>query len=108
MLIDQVRDQIFVFTGTLSMFTRDQAMQMVADRGGINDTKITKKTRYLVMGQKPGKTKMTRANNYGIQMKTEQWFAATMMGTTPGFVPRKDATAVRNLSAPLATDHVDE
>lgn len=39
-----------VFTGKLEKFTRAQAMQLVADLGGINDGSVGKKTNYLILG----------------------------------------------------------
>lgn len=39
-----------VFTGKLERFTRAQAMQLVADLGGINDGSVGKKTNYLILG----------------------------------------------------------
>lgn len=39
-----------VFTGKLEKFTRAQAMQLVADHGGINDSSVGKKTNFLVLG----------------------------------------------------------
>ena len=39
-----------VFTGKLEKFTRAEAMQIVADLGGINQDGVTKATRYLILG----------------------------------------------------------
>lgn len=39
-----------VFTGKLEKLTRREAMQIVADLGGINQDAVTKKTRYLILG----------------------------------------------------------
>ncbi len=39
-----------VFTGKLERFTRKEAMQIVADLGGINEDSITKNTNYLILG----------------------------------------------------------
>lgn len=60
-----------VFTGGLSNMTRREAMQRVADLGGINADRITKETNYLVIGSsdfassvKNGKTnKMKKAED---------------------------------------------
>lgn len=40
-----------VFTGTLERYVRKDAMQIVADLGGINGNTVTKKTNYLVLGE---------------------------------------------------------
>lgn len=42
--------KVCVFTGTLEKMTRKEAMQIVADFGGINGDSITKKTNYLILG----------------------------------------------------------
>lgn len=39
-----------VITGKLDRFTRREAMQAIADRGGINEDRVTKKTNYLIIG----------------------------------------------------------
>ena len=39
-----------VFTGKLDLYSRREAMQIVADFGGINENGVTKKTDYLVLG----------------------------------------------------------
>lgn len=39
-----------IFTGTLEKMTRKEAMQIVADLGGINGDSVTKKTNFLVLG----------------------------------------------------------
>lgn len=39
-----------VFTGKLEKFTRAEAMQLVADLGGINDASVGKKTNFLILG----------------------------------------------------------
>lgn len=61
-----------VFTGALKSMKRQDAMQIVADLGGINADNITKKTNFLVVGSeefassvKNGKTtKMKKAEGY--------------------------------------------
>lgn len=42
--------KIVVFTGALERMTRKDAMQIVADLGGINGDNVTKKTDFLVLG----------------------------------------------------------
>lgn len=39
-----------VFTGKLEKFTRKEAMQIVADLGGINEDGVTRKTNFLILG----------------------------------------------------------
>lgn len=42
--------KVCVFTGALENFTRKEAMQIVADLGGINGDNVTKKTNFLILG----------------------------------------------------------
>lgn len=42
--------KVVVFTGVLEKMTRKDAMQIVANLGGINGDSVTKKTNYLVLG----------------------------------------------------------
>ena len=42
--------QVCVFTGALESFTRREAMQLVADIGGICGDSVTKKTNFLILG----------------------------------------------------------
>ena len=39
-----------VITGKLDRYSRREAMQAIADRGGINEDRVTKKTNYLILG----------------------------------------------------------
>jgi len=40
-----------VFTGTLAKMTREEAMQIVVDCGGVNQSGVTKKTNFLILGK---------------------------------------------------------
>lgn len=45
-----IYDNVVVFTGALDKFSRTEAMQIVADLGGICADSLTKKTNFLVLG----------------------------------------------------------
>ncbi len=60
----------FVLTGKLSRFTRDEAKQMIEDRGGRVTGSVTKKTDYVVVGEDPG-SKLDRAKELGISVLDE-------------------------------------
>lgn len=60
----------FVLTGRLTRFTRDEAKQMIEQRGGRVTSSVTKKTDFLVAGEDPG-TKLDRANDLGIKVLDE-------------------------------------
>lgn len=42
--------KVCVFTGTLEKMSRKEAMQLVADVGGVNADSVTKKTNFLILG----------------------------------------------------------
>lgn len=42
--------KVCVFTGTIERMTRKEAMQIVANLGGVNADSVTKKTNYLILG----------------------------------------------------------
>lgn len=43
-------EKVVVFTGTLTKLTRKEAMQIIADIGGINADGVNKKTNFLILG----------------------------------------------------------
>jgi DNA ligase (NAD+) len=65
--------QEFVITGTLKSFSREIAQQKIKVLGGIAKDDVTKKTRYLVVGDIPG-SKLTRARSLGIEELSEEQF----------------------------------
>ena len=69
----EMAGQIFVFTGTLSGFSRDEAAQKVLDRGGKVSSSVSKKTTAVVAGEEPG-SKLDEAKKLGVQVLTEQEF----------------------------------
>ena len=52
--------KLFVFTGTLSRISREQAMQYVVNGGGTVKDSVVVKTDYLVLGKNAGQTKSTK------------------------------------------------
>ena len=52
-------EQYCAFTGRLQKYTRKEAMQLVAEIGGLSERGVTKKTRFLVLGAqvKDGKSR---------------------------------------------------
>lgn len=60
----------FVLTGKLSRFSRDEACQMIEERGGRVTGSVTKKTDFLVVGEDPG-SKLDRAGELGVKVLDE-------------------------------------
>ena len=64
----------FLFTGKLSLFTREQAEEMVEKHGGKNISAVSKNLNYLVVGEKAG-SKLKKAQDIGtIKILDEQQF----------------------------------
>lgn len=64
----------FLFTGKLSLFTRDEAEEMVEKHGGKNISAVSKNLNYLVVGEKAG-SKLKKAQEIGsIGILDEQQF----------------------------------
>ncbi len=67
----------FVFTGGLAGFTREQARQLVEERGGQVSSSVSKKTSYVVAGADPG-SKLAQAHKLGIRVLSEEEFRRLM------------------------------
>ena len=65
-----VSGKVFVLTGKLGKFTRDEAATALTERGGIIKNSVTKATNYLVVGEKPG-SKLTKAQELGVTILSE-------------------------------------
>ncbi len=64
----------FLFTGKLSLFTRDEAKEMVEQKGGVNSNSVSKKLDYLVVGENAG-SKLQKAEKLEtVKVLTEQEF----------------------------------
>jgi DNA ligase (NAD+) len=60
----------FVLTGTLPTYSRDQAKQLIEERGGRVVGSVSKKTDYVVVGADPG-SKLEKARALGIKILDE-------------------------------------
>jgi len=63
----------FVFTGTLSAFTREEARRLVESLGGRVASGVSRKVDYVVVGADPGE-KLRKAQELGITILTEEEF----------------------------------
>lgn len=75
----QFAGKIFVFTGALSLFTREQAEELVRERGGAATGSVSKNTTYLVAGEKAG-SKLTKAEQLKVPVLTETQFKTMLEG----------------------------
>ena len=68
----------FVVTGTLSRYTRDEIHELIARHGGRTSSSVSKKTDYLVAGEKAG-SKLTKAESLGVSILNEQQFESMIV-----------------------------
>lgn len=67
----------FVFTGTLTLYTREEAERIVTQAGGHASGSVGKGTSYVIVGEKAG-SKKKRAEELGIPVLTEAQFKAML------------------------------
>ena len=70
---DTLTGKTFVVTGTLPGLSRDEAEKLIADNGGKAASSVSKKTSYVLAGEKAG-SKLDKAKTLGIPVITEQEF----------------------------------
>lgn len=72
-------DKTFVITGTLPSLSREDAKQMIKDRGGKVSSSVSKKTDYLLLGEDAG-SKLDDAKKFGVPTIDETEFLALCKG----------------------------
>ncbi len=65
--------KIFVLTGTLDSLTRDEAKELIESAGGKVSSSISKKTDFLLSGEKSG-SKLKKAQKLGVKIINENEF----------------------------------
>ena len=71
---DILRGVNVVVTGTLASMSREQAETAVVERGGKATSGVSKKTSFLIAGESPGTSKVTRAEELSIPILDELAF----------------------------------
>jgi DNA ligase (NAD+) len=66
-------DKTFVLTGTLAKYTREEASELIKDRGGRVAGSVSSKTDYVLVGEDPG-SKFDKAKQLGIKILFEKDF----------------------------------
>jgi DNA ligase (NAD+) len=72
----------FVFTGSLTRFTRDRAKVLVEQEGGHAAGSISRKTDFLIAGSDAG-SKLDKARTLGVKVLSEEEFLNLVEGTEP-------------------------
>ena len=65
--------KIFVLTGTLSKYTRNQASELILAQGGTVSSSVSKNTSYVLAGEAAG-SKLTKAQSLGVTVISEDDF----------------------------------
>jgi len=63
-----------VVTGTLSGYSRDEAVEAITSRGGKSPGSVSKKAMAVVVGDAPGASKLTKAESLGVPIIDEAGF----------------------------------
>ena len=63
----------FVLTGSLQLYTRDEASEIIESLGGKTSSSVSKKTKAVIVGSDPG-SKYTKAKELGIEILSEEEF----------------------------------
>lgn len=65
--------KIFVLTGSLEKYTRQEASDIIEKLGGKTSSTVSKKTSYVLAGEEAG-SKLTKAQNLGVEIISEEQF----------------------------------
>ena len=70
---EEFAGKTFVLTGSLTLFTREEATEKIEAIGGKTSSSVSKKTSVVIVGENPG-SKYEKAKELGITIWTEQEF----------------------------------
>jgi DNA ligase (NAD+) len=71
---DRLEGQVFVVSGVFHQMSRNELKKAIEDNGGKVSASISKKTNYIVAGDNMGPSKLTKAQDLGIEIISEQDF----------------------------------
>ncbi|KAA0001416.1 MAG: NAD-dependent DNA ligase LigA [Thermoplasmata archaeon] len=69
----KLKGKVFVFTGALKDFSREEAKELVESQGGIVASSVSRNVDYVVVGEKPG-SKYEKAKELGLKIINEEEF----------------------------------
>lgn len=70
--------KILLYTGTFTNYSRAELEAKIESNGGKLVTSVSKKLDYLIVGEKPGGSKIRKAEQLGVKMISEQEFEALL------------------------------
>ncbi|MBS1516518.1 MAG: NAD-dependent DNA ligase LigA [Bacteroidetes bacterium] len=70
---ENINNKIFVLTGTLEKYKREEAQRIIEDRGGRVSSSVSKKTDYVLAGSEAG-SKLEKAKAFGVKILEENDF----------------------------------
>lgn len=71
---DKLKGLSIVISGVFEKYSRDELKEMITKNGGKNTGSISKKTDYLLAGDKMGPSKLEKANKLGVKIISEDEF----------------------------------
>ena len=71
---DILKSNVFVVSGVFIKVTRNQLKLLIEKNGGRVGSSISKKTNYVIAGDKMGPSKKVKAENFGITILSEDEF----------------------------------
>ena len=74
-----IKNKTIVVTGSLEGFSRQEAEQAIRQAGGKASSSVSKKTGFVLAGEKPG-SKLDKARKLGVKVINEKEFLK-MLGT---------------------------
>jgi DNA ligase (NAD+) len=77
-----LRGKVFVFTGGLTSFSREEAGRLVEQLGGMVQADVTRKTTHVVAGETPG-SKLAKAQKLGLVILSETDFLKLIKKPSP-------------------------
>lgn len=71
---DKLKGMIIVATGTLKNYKRDEIKEAIENNGGKAAGSVSSKTDFVLAGDEPGETKISKAKELGVKIISEEEF----------------------------------
>jgi len=85
----KLKGEVFVFTGALKDFSREEAKELVESQGGVVASSVSRNVDYVVVGEKPG-SKYEKAKELGLKIISEDEFKELLGIKEKGKEERKE------------------